>query len=169
MANEGPLAGTDLFANNSNRTSPSPSSGRRRSQNFGFQTSLNPLYVIRCGTTGPGGAPASTTGQPSNFTATETNTSDLPVTILNAGDAFDIVLGYDDDLLIPASDVSPVGQVVTLQPGQSQTFTATWDPGSDPNLPRPAPRPTRSSLTTIPSRVGEPYLGSVRHAGFARR
>ena len=111
--------------------------------------------------TGPGGAPApTTTGQPINFTATETNTSELPVTILNAGDAFDIVLGYDNDLLIPAADVSPVGQVVTLQPGQSQTFTATWDPGSDPNLPLGFQ--TYSVFFNDNSEsLGEPYLLTI--------
>ena len=82
------------------------------------------------------------------------------MTILNAGDAFDIVLGYDDYLLIPASDVSPVGQVVTLQPGQSQTFTATWDPGSDPNLP-PGSQTYSVFFVDNSEGFGEPYLITI--------
>ncbi len=66
-------------------------------------------------------------GEPIQMTATETNTSDQAVTISNLNDAF-TVAGYDG-VTLPAEAVSSGGPVVTLQPGQSQTFTATWDPG----------------------------------------
>jgi hypothetical protein len=74
-------------------------------------------------------------GEPIRMTATETNTSDQAVTILNINDVF-TVIGYDG-VTLPAEAVSPGGPVVTLQPGQSQTFTATWDPGVIPGATGP--------------------------------
>jgi hypothetical protein len=65
-------------------------------------------------------------GQPVQLTATETNTSIQAITILNTQDQF-IVMGYGG-VNLPATNVSSSNPIVTLQPGQSQTFTATWNP-----------------------------------------
>jgi hypothetical protein len=64
-------------------------------------------------------------GEPVQITATETNTTAQAITILNTQDQF-IVMGYGGVTLpaIPSSS----NPDVTLQPGQSQTFTATWSP-----------------------------------------
>jgi hypothetical protein len=64
-------------------------------------------------------------GEPVQMTATETNTSDQAITLLNSGDQFSVE-GYGGPVLTPTGG-APTNQVVTLQPGQSQTFTATWD------------------------------------------
>jgi hypothetical protein len=68
-------------------------------------------------------------GQPVQLTATETNVSDEPITILNTNDVFNVVGPGGGSL--PAVNVSSTNPIVTLQPGQSQTFTATWDQQSD--------------------------------------
>jgi hypothetical protein len=65
-------------------------------------------------------------GQAVQLTATETNTSTQAITILNTQDQF-TVMGYGG-VTLPATNVSSSNPIVTLQPGQSQTFTATWNP-----------------------------------------
>jgi Intracellular proteinase inhibitor len=65
-------------------------------------------------------------GEPVQLTATETNTTAQAITILNTQDQF-IVMGYGG-VNLPATDLSSSNPVVTLQAGQSQTFTATWIP-----------------------------------------
>ena len=63
--------------------------------------------------------------EPVQITATETNTTAQAITILNTQDQFS-VMGYGG-ITLPAIPSSGNADV-TLQPGQSQTFTATWSP-----------------------------------------
>jgi hypothetical protein len=104
---------------------------------FCFQSTAPLEYQLGVsgGTTGSNGVQSFGPGQTVTLAVTETNTGNLPVTILNAGDVFDIAIAPNDSIVIPVADIAPVGQVVTLQRGQSQTFTATWNPASDPTLP----------------------------------
>ena len=158
VANEGPMAGTDVFADYWFAVSVL---GAPPIADFGF-TSAAPLqYVIGVsgGTTGPNGLQTFGTGQLLTFTATETNTGNLPVTILNAGDVFELSGGPDDEIIIPAADIAPVGQIVTLQPGQSQTFTATWDPASDPTLPSSGSLEYGATFEDNSEPGGWPYIG----------
>jgi hypothetical protein len=62
------------------------------------------------------------------FTGTETNTSDQAVTFLNVNDVF--ALMGTESISMPAISGPSSGSVVSLQPGQSQTFTATWYTGA---------------------------------------
>ena len=82
-------------------------------------------------------------GEPVELTATETNVSDQPITILDVNDQF-VVVGLGG-VSLPAVNVSSNNPIVTLQPGQSQTFTATWEP-SDAGGSTPSPTGTYSVL-----------------------
>ena len=161
MANEGPMANTDVFADNSYSWFAVSVLGAPPIADFGF-TSAAPLqYVIGVsgGTTGPNGLQTFGPGQLLTLTATETNIDDLPVTILNAGGVFELSGGPDDEIIIPAADIAPVGQIVTLQPGQSQTFTATWDPASDPTLPSSGSLEYGATFEDNSEPGGWPYIG----------
>ncbi len=67
-------------------------------------------------------------GQSVQITATETNSSNQAITILNTQNAFTVVSG--SHVTFPVTDVSSSAPFVTLQPGQSETLTATWDPSA---------------------------------------
>ena len=153
MANLGPLANTDVFGNSNDYFTVSVL-GVPANTDVAFNIA-NPLSGNVTASGGNGtGAETFLPGQSIVFTATETNTGDLPVTIQNSDDNFGmqyqtsttpqyitqfglqhVITRIDHNITIPASNTAPVGQVVTLQPGQSQAFTATWDPSSDPDLP----------------------------------
>ena len=75
-------------------------------------------------------------GDPVQMTATETNESDQSISFWNSVDEF-TVEGYGGPVLA-ATGGAPLNQVVTLQPGESQTFTATWD---ESGMPGPASSP----------------------------
>ncbi len=69
------------------------------------------------------------TGDPATLTYTATNSGDVPVTVLNSPVSFSI----QEELQIQYSEVfsqtgSGAGTLVTLQPGQSLTQSATWTP-----------------------------------------
>jgi hypothetical protein len=147
MANEGSWAGADVF-------------GDFTVSILGAPTSLVSDFLI----TDPlsGGVtwvPANT--DPAGdvtyrLTATETNTSDQPETILNQNDTF--VLVGSTTVTIPASSPPPAGPLVTLQPGQSQTFTATWDPDANPDSPAPAGTYTVSFQDTFHGYWGQSII-----------
>ena len=68
-------------------------------------------------------------GDPVTLTYTATNSGDVPVTVLNSPGSFSI----QEELQIQYSEVfsqtgSATGPLVTLQPGQSLTQSATWTP-----------------------------------------
>ena len=69
-----------------------------------------------------------TTYQPGavvQLSATETNMSDQAITLLNVNDQFTVIgLG---GVTLPGVSTSSSSPVVTLQPGQTQTFEATWN------------------------------------------
>jgi hypothetical protein len=105
---------------------------------FDYETPLRGNVTVTGGTTDASGDVIYQPGQPFVLTATETNATNQPVTVMNDADNFDIYQSWNDTTLtIPATGTSSAGQLVTLQPGQSQTFTATWDPGANPNSPAP--------------------------------
>jgi hypothetical protein len=105
---------------------------------FDYETPLRGEVTVTGGTTDASGDVIYQPGQPFVLTATETNATNQPVTVMNDADNFDIYQWWNDTTLtIPATGTSSDGQLVTLQPGQSQTFTATWDPGANPNSPAP--------------------------------
>ena len=65
-------------------------------------------------------------GQSVQITATETNSSNQAITILNTQNAFTAVNG--SHVNFPVTDASSSAPFVTLQPGQSEILTATWVP-----------------------------------------
>ena len=151
IANEGPLANTDVFSSTQDYFSVSvPGLPAKTGIAFAIDDPLSVSVTLSTGTDPQIVQP----GLPIQFTATETNTSDRPVTLLNTDGHFGlqydtsipaqsvvqfgvvhVITGETHYITIAASGVSSVGELVTLQPGQSQTFTATWDPSTDTDLP----------------------------------
>jgi hypothetical protein len=117
LANEGTLAGANVWG-----SFKVAASGATTAITQGFQIT-NPLTVsvtTNQSTYQP--------GQSVQITATETNSSNQAITILNTQNAFTAVSG--SHVSFPVTDVSSSAPFVTLQPGQSETLTATWDPGA---------------------------------------
>jgi archaellum component FlaG (FlaF/FlaG flagellin family) len=114
LANEGVMAGTDVWDSFGVSLLGGPPG---LTQQFLIDSPLT-QHVTTQEIDGP-------SGEQVQMTATETNTSDQTVTILNINDQFN-VQGYGGPVL-PATDISSTNPVATLQPGQSQTFTATWN------------------------------------------
>ena len=65
-------------------------------------------------------------GRSVQITATETNSSNQAITILNTQNAFTVVSGSNGSF--PVTDVSSSAPTVTLQPGQSETFDGDLGP-----------------------------------------
>lgn len=133
IANEGSLAGSNVFDDFTVTVLGSP-------VNPGLDFLIS--SPLSGSVTSTGGAPDLSgdmvyqPGQPLLLTATETNTSDQPVTIPDSNDNF--VLPGPTTVTIPSTNATANGPFVTLQPGQSETFTATWDPDANPASPAPA-------------------------------
>jgi hypothetical protein len=114
VATEGTLAGTNVWEEFTASIAGGPAG---MTQEFQISSPLTQSVTTDQSTYQP--------GEPVQITATETNTSSQAITILNTQDQF-TVMGYGGVTLpaIPSSS----NPDVTLQPGQSQTFTATWSP-----------------------------------------
>jgi DNA polymerase IIIc chi subunit len=73
-------------------------------------------------------SPSFATGQPVTLTYTATNVSSVPVTVLDIPGTFSIQKEQPNGDTTVFSQVGTGGSLVTLQPGQSLTQTATWNP-----------------------------------------
>ena len=94
MANEGPLAGTDVFDNSNDYLNVS-ALGLPTATDVAFKVDdpLSATVTAAGGTPGANGGETFGAGQSIVFTAMETNTSDLPVTILNTDENFGMQYG----------------------------------------------------------------------------
>jgi hypothetical protein len=117
IANEGTLAGTNVWEEFDLSIPGAPAGSN---QEFTIASPLTQAVTTDQTTY--------QSGESIVFKGTETNASDQAVTILNVNDFFRVM--YSQGVNVPAGGSSS-GQVVTLQPGQSQTFTATWNPSAD--------------------------------------
>jgi hypothetical protein len=116
VANVGSLAGTNVW----NSVSVSISNPTAPPGVVAIVSIANPL-VSGLTTTSPSFA----AGQPVTLTYTATNSSDVPVTVLDSPGSFSI---QDEEYVTVYSQTGPAGSWLTLQPGQSLTQTATWTP-----------------------------------------
>jgi Intracellular proteinase inhibitor len=114
VANQGTLAGTDVWEVFNVAVAGSPLTA---SEEFQIESPLSQSVTTDQPIYQPGAAV--------QLTATETNVSDQAITLLNVNDQF-IVMGLGG-VSLPAVNASSSSPIVTLQPGQSQTFAATWD------------------------------------------
>jgi hypothetical protein len=121
VATEGPLAGTNAWDSFRVSILGAPAG---ISQSVAIESPLTQTVTVSPTTDFP--------GQPIQFTAVETNVSDQPITILNSNDTF-TVLGAGA-ITLPSSSGSVGNSIVLLQSGQSQTFTAAWNPALSPGF-----------------------------------
>jgi Intracellular proteinase inhibitor len=126
VANQGEFAGTNVWGAFDVAVAGSPITTH---EEFQIDSPLSQSVTTNQTTYQP--------GKPVQLTATETNVSDQAITLLNTNDQF-IVMG-SDGVTLAAVSVSSSNPIVTLQPGQSQTFAATWDTSS---LAGSTPSPT---------------------------
>ena len=117
VANEGTLAGANVWGSFNVAASGATTA---ISQAFEIANPLTVSVTTNQSTYQP--------GQSVQITATETNSSNQAITILNTQNAFTVVSGSNGSY--PVTDVSSSVPSVTLQPGQSETLTATWDPSA---------------------------------------
>ena len=141
MAYDGPPAVSSVFNSFTVSVLGAPAT-LTSSFNYISPLSFSPPFTtvtVTGRTTGVNGEVTYQPGQPLLLTLTETNTSDQPLTVMNDADKFDIIEEWNGTptYTIPATGASSNDQLVTLQPGQSQTFTAMWDPNANPNSPAP--------------------------------
>ena len=117
VANVGSLAGTNVWNSViiSNPTAPAGLSA--------IVTIANPLVSGLTAT-----SPSFANGQPVTLTYTATNTSNVPVTVLDSPGTFSIQDEQPIEYTTVFSQTGTSGSLVTLQPGQSLTQTATWTP-----------------------------------------
>jgi hypothetical protein len=141
MAYDGPPAVSSVFNSFTVSVLGAPAT---LTSNFNYFSplSFSPPFTtvtVTGGTTDAYGDLTDPSNAPLVLTVTETNTSDEPVTFLNDADNFDIIEEWNQTpaYTIAATGTSSDGQLVTLQAGQSQTFTATWNPDANPNSPAP--------------------------------
>jgi hypothetical protein len=119
VANVGSQSGANVLGNDvtvSDSAAPQPLTA-------GFQIA-NPIVTGFTATSSSFAA-----GDPVTLTGTATNSGDVPVTVLNSPSSFSI----QEELQIQDSEVfsqtgSGTGTLVTLQPGESLTQSATWTP-----------------------------------------
>ena len=114
VANQGTVAGTNVWEGFDVAIADSPMT---TSEEFTIESPLSQSVTTD--------QTSYQAGEAVELTATETNVSGHAITILNVDDQF-IVMGPGGPTL-PGVDISSSNPIVTLQPGQSQTFTATWD------------------------------------------
>ena len=115
LANVGSLAGTNVWGSVcvANPTAPS-----------GLSTTVTIANPFVSGLTAT--SPNFATGQPVTLTYTATNTSDAPVTVLDSPGTFSIQDEQPIEYTTVFSQTGISGSLVTLQPGQALTQTATW-------------------------------------------
>ena len=115
LANVGSLAGTNVWGSVcvANPTAPS-----------GLSTTVTIANPLVSGLTAT--SPNFATGQPVTLTYTATNTSDAPVTVLDSPGTFSIQDEQPIEYTTVFSQTGISGSLVTLQPGQALTQTATW-------------------------------------------
>jgi hypothetical protein len=105
---------------------------------FAFSPPFTAVTVTG-GTTDANGDVTDPSRAPLVLTLTETNITSEPMTFLNDADNFNVTEEWNGtpSYTIAATGASSNDQLVTLQPGQSLTLTATWDPDANPNSPAP--------------------------------
>ena len=117
VADVGSLAGTNVWGSVcvANPTAPA-----------GISTTVTIANPLVSGLTAT--SPSFATGEPVTLTYTATNTSSVPVTVLDPPGTFSI---QDEQPILYTtvfSQTGTSGSLVTLQPGQSLTQAATWAP-----------------------------------------